>query len=383
MAPILQGKDYHVSLDDQEKVLATLSPRTDAEAERMKRYLAMPDLSRTPGSPLYEIVEKARQVPVVRGFDNIIIPEIVPADVSFDLFDFAADHPARSTSDTYYADKTHVLRTHDTVMWYYYTQLPEVKERMARKENLGVVCYGKVYRKDEIDRKHMNVFHQFGGWYLTPSDTAPLTIDDLRNALSQIVKGLFGADAKYRFLDDTFPYTDPSLQVEVEVNGQWIEILGGGMTKQSVFKKFGVTGYNAWAFGFGLERLAIISMELPDIRLLWSNDERVKKQLHMGHKFVEVSKYPAIVRDISFVVPTSFAPNDYFDLVRDVVGDLAEEVALLDEYENEEKFGKGKKSYAYRITYRSGDRTLTNDEIDVLHKTLEKKTAEEFGAVIR
>jgi len=220
--PPLKGKDYHVPLSDQEKVLATLAPRHDAEAERMKRYLAMSDLSRTPGSPLYEIVEKARQVPVMQGFDNIIIPEIVPADISFDLFDFAADHPARSTSDTYYADKTHVLRTHDTVMWYYYTQLPEVKERMARKENLGVVCYGKVYRKDEIDRKHMNVFHQFGGWYLTPSDTVPLTIDDLRNALSQIVKGLFGADAKYRFLDDTFPYTDPSLLVEVEVNGQWI-----------------------------------------------------------------------------------------------------------------------------------------------------------------
>lgn len=379
----LEGKDYHVPLDDQKKVLASLAARTDADAERMKRYLAMPDLSRTPGSPLYEIVEKARQVPVMRGFDNIIIPEVVPADISFDLFDFAEDHPARSTSDTYYADKTHILRTHDTVMWYYYTQLPEVKERLARREKLGVVCYGKVYRKDEIDRKHMNIFHQFGGWYLTPADTAPLTIDDLRNALSQIVKGLFGADAKYRFLDDTFPYTDPSLQVEVDVNGQWIEILGGGMTKQSVFKKFGVTGYNAWAFGFGLERLAIISMELPDIRLLWSTDERVKKQLHMGHKFVEVSKYPAIVRDISFVVNKDFAPNVYFDLVRDVAGDLAEEVALLDEYENEEKFGKGKKSYAYRITYRASDRTLTNGEIDVLHKTLEKKTAEEFGAVVR
>ena len=218
---------------------------------------------------------------------------------------------------------------------------------------------------------------------LTPVDTAPLTIDDLRDALSQIVKGLFGTDAKYRFLDDTFPYTDPSLQVEVDVNGQWIEILGGGMTKQSVFKKFGVEGYNAWAFGFGLERLAIISMELPDIRLLWSGDERVKKQLHMGHKFVEVSKYPAIVRDISFVVDKDFAPNVYFDLVRDVAGDVAEEVALLDEYENEEKFGKDKKSYAYRITYRSSDRTLTNDEIDVLHKMLEKKTAEEFSATIR
>ena len=196
------------------------------------------------------------------------------------------------------------------------------------REKLGVVCYGKVYRKDEIDRKHMNIFHQFGGWYLTPADTAPLTIDDLRDALSQIVKGLFGADAKYRFLDDTFPYTDPSLQVEVDVNGQWIEILGGGMTKQSVFKKFGVEGYNAWAFGFGL------------------GAPRHHQHGTAGHPpFVvdgrareETASYGAQVcggEQISGDRPRhlvrgdeDFAPNVYFDLVRDVAGDLAEQVAL-------------------------------------------------------
>jgi phenylalanyl-tRNA synthetase alpha chain len=391
--------DYEVSLEEQKRVLKSLEARTDAEAERIKRYLAMPDLSRVAGSPLLEIVEKAREVPALKGFDNIIIPEVVPADISFDLFDFAPDHPARSKSDTYYLDEKNILRTHDTVMWYYYTQLPEVKARLAKREKLGVVCYGKVYRKDEIDRKHMNIFHQFGGWYMTPADTAPLTLDDLREVLVQIVKALFGADAKYRFLDDTFPYTDPSLQIEVWIGpgepttqssdevgpdgGKWIEILGGGMTKQSVFKKFGVEGYNAWAFGFGLERLAIISMELPDIRLLWSADERVKKQLHMGQKFVEVSKYPPVTRDISFIVPKTFAPNDYFDLVRDIAGDLVEQVELIDEYANDEKFGVDKKSYAYRIIYRSRERTLTNDEVDILHKKIEEATAKEFGAVVR
>ncbi len=375
--------EYKIPLDEQKKILATVDARTDAEAARIKRYLAMPDLSRTPGSPLYEIVQSACNTSVLKGFDNIIIPEIVPASINFDLFDFALDHPARSTSDTYYADDKNILRTHDTVMWYYYTALPEVKERIARKEKLGVVCYGKVYRKDEIDRNHMNTFHQFGGWYMTPADTDPLTIDDLRNALVEIVRSLFGADVNFRFLDDTFPYTDPSLQIEVELNGKWIEIMGGGMTKQSVFKKFGVEGYNAWAFGFGLERLAIISMELPDIRLLWSADERVKKQLHMGTKFTEVSKYPPIIRDISFIVPKTFAPNNYFDLVRDIAGDLVEQVELIDEYANDEKFGADKKSYAYRITYRSSDRTLTNEEVDVLHKKIEEGTAKEFGAVVR
>jgi phenylalanyl-tRNA synthetase alpha chain len=375
--------EYVVPQDEQKKALKVLDARHDAEAERIRRYLALSDLSRTPGSPLYEIVERVKNLPVFKGFDNIVIPEIVPADISFDLFDFPPDHPARSKSDTYYIDEKNILRTHDTVMWYYYTQLPEIKEKIARREPLGVVCYGKVYRKDEIDRKHMNIFHQFGGWRLAPADTMPLTLDNLKDALTQVVKGLFGENVKYRFLDDTFPYTDPSLQVEVDINGQWIEILGGGMTKQSVFKKFGVEGYNAWAFGFGLERLAIISMELPDIRLLWSTDERVKKQLHMGTKFVEVSKYPPVIRDISFIVPKSFSPNDYFDLVRDIAGDLVEQVELIDSYENDERFGADKKSYAYRIIYRSSDRTLTNEEVDVLHKKIEAETAKEFQATVR
>jgi phenylalanyl-tRNA synthetase alpha chain len=375
--------EYRISRDDEERALAGLGGRTDAEAARIRRYLAMPDLSRTPGSPLHEIIESAKKVPVLAGFDDVNIPEVVPASISFDLFDFAADHPARSKSDTYYVNDNDILRTHDTVMWYYYFNLPEVKARLAKRDTFGVVCYGKVYRKDEIDRKHMNIFHQFGGLYMVPDETKKLSLDDLKDALRSIVKGLFGADAKYRFLDDTFPYTDPSLQVEVELGGQWVEILGGGMPKKSVMKNFGVEGYNGWAFGFGLERLAIISMELPDIRLLWSADERVKKQLHMGAKFVEVSKYPPALRDISFIVSKTFTPNDYFDLVRDVAGDLVEQVELIDQYENDAKFGADKKSYAYRVTYRSSDRTLTNDEVDVLHKKIEEATAKEFGAEVR
>lgn len=375
--------DFKIDTKEQDKLLKELEARKDVEAGRMKRYLAMPDLSRTKTSPLYEIVDRTRKLPFLKDFDNIIIPEIVPADVSFDLFNFAPNHPARSTSDTYYVDKKNILRTHDTVMWYYYLGLPEIKERIKAKKTLGVICYGKVYRKDEIDRRHMNTFHQMGGLLLAPDSEKILTLDDLKDVLSKIVKGVFGDDIVYRFNTDTFPYTDPSLEVEVQINGQWIEILGGGMPRKDVLKNFGLEGYNGWAFGFGLERLAIIGMELPDIRLLWSDDERVKKQLKLGSKFKEVSKFPAIVRDISFVVNKDFAPNNYFDLVRDVIGDLAEEMALVDEYENAKKFGEGKKSYAYRITYRSIDRTLTSTEIDSLHKKLEERTKEVFNAQVR
>lgn len=375
--------EIRVESAEEKRLKAELETRHDTDSERIKRYLAMPDLSRTPGSPLYEIVEKARNTKVLKDFDNIIIPEIVPTNLMFDLFDFAPDHPARSKSDTYYVDDTHILRPHDTVMWYYYTQHPEIKKRIENKEKLGVVCYGKVYRKDEIDNRHMNVFHQFGGWYLTPADTDPLTIENLKNALSEIVKSIFGPDVNFKFLDDTFPYTDPSLQVEVEVGGRWIEILGGGMTKQSVFKKFGVEGYNAWAFGFGLERLAIISMDLPDIRLLWSEDERVKKQLKLGQKYQEVSKFPPVLRDISFIVPNTFVPNDYFDRIRDIGGERIEQVELIDKYENAEKFGGGKLSYTFRITYRSLEKTLTNDEVNAIHAKIEEVTEAEFQAQVR
>ncbi len=374
---------FTVPITEQVKLLKALDGRQDAEALRIKRYLAMADLSRTKGNPLSEISERVTNLPVLKNFDHIEIPEVIPTKILFDLFNFAPDHPARSTSDTYYVDPKNVLRTHDTVMWYYYFQLEEIKKKIAEGKELGVMCYGKVYRKDEIDRHHMNIFHQMGGLYLVPDSQKMLTIEDLKTVLSGVVQSVFGKDIKYRFNPDTFPYTDPSLEVEVEIKGEWIEILGGGMPRKSVLKDFGVEGYNGWAFGFGLERLAIISMQLPDIRLLWSEDERVKKQLKLGNKFVEISKYPPIVRDISFVVKNDFIPNDYFDTVRETAPGLVEEVELLDKYENAKKFGEGNLSYAFRITYRSLDRTLTSAEIDTIHKSLEDVTKKAFRAVVR
>ncbi len=376
---------------EEDRLRQELAMRTDAEAARMKRYLAMPDLSRTPGSPLYEIVERVKKVPALNGFDVIEIPEIVPATISFDLFDFPADHPSRSKSDTYYVDDTNILRTHDTVFWYYYLNHPVIKERIARGEVMGALCYGKVYRKDEIDSRHMNIFHQVGGWYIAP-DSHEVNPDDLKKALGDIVHAVFGPEMIFRINDDNFPYTDPSFEVEVNVKGtaaegpargEWLEVLGSGMPKPSVLKKMGVEGYHGWAFGFGIERLAIISMALPDIRLLWSEDARIKKQLVLGQEFKEVSKYPPITRDISFVVKKGFVPNDYFDLVRDIAGDLVEEVKLIDTYENEAKLGAGNVSYAYRITYRSIERTLTNEEVSGLHKKLETSTTNTYAAAIR
>lgn len=374
-----------IELAEEAELKKKLEDRHDAESERIKRYLAMPDLSRTPGSPIHEVVRRVVSLPDFKGFDIIEVPEIVPADISFDLFDFPADHPARSKSDTYYVDDKHILRTHTTVMWYYYLQNEDVKRRMAAGEPVGCFSFGKVYRKDEIDRNHMNVFHQIDGWYLAPKDKKIIGLEDLENALRGIARSVFGPDIKLKIFPDTFPYTDPSLQMEVDKNGKWLEVLGSGVVKGSVLEKFGIDSskWNGWAFGPGIERLAMVSMELPDIRLLWSEDERVKKQLKLGNKFKEVSKFPPITRDISFVVDRSFVPNNYFDLIRDLGGDLVEEVQLLDKYENAEKFGPDKISYTYRIVYRSNERTLTTEEIDPIQEKIYKQTASQFNADLR
>ena len=378
-----EQKEYKISLDDENRLKKTLDARNDVEARRMKRYLSMPDLARTVGSPIKEIVDRTAKVKSLEGLDIIKIPEIISTDVLFDLFNMPEGHPARSRSDTYYVDDKHVLRTHDTVFWYYYLNLPEIKEKIAKGESIGAICFGKVYRKDEIDNSHMNVFHQMGGLYLTSNNKKTTTSDDLKNVLSDVAKSIFGSDVNFRFYEHTFPYTDPSYEMEAEINGKWVEMVGSGLPRKTVLSNFGLTGYNGWAFGFGMERLAMASMDLPDIRLLWSKDPRVIKQLKLGDKFVEVSKYPPIMRDISFVVKNDFTPNNYFDLVRDIGVDLVEEVALIDKYENEEKFGKNNVSYAYRVTYRALDRTLTASEIDSLHKRLEKETAQVYNATIR
>ncbi len=373
-----------ISRKEEKKIIEELKNRDDADARRMLRFYQMPDLSRTEGSPIRELVNRITSIVDFKNFDNIEVPEIMSTKVAFDLFDYPADHPARSKSDTYYPDEDHILRSQTTVMWYYYFREQTIRERLKRKESLGVFCHGKVYRKDEIDRHHMNVFHQIDALYITPKKTEPINLETLKDIELKIVEAMFG-DVEHRFVKETFQYTHPSTEIEIRRDKDWLEILGSGVVKASVLEMLGVdsTVYNGWAFGAGIERWAMISMKLPDIRLLWSSDERVKKQLVLGKEYEEVSKYPSSVRDISFVVSKKFSPNIYFDMVRDIGNDLIEEVALIDEYENDKKFGTDKKSYAYRITYRSLVRTLTSDEIDKLHKEIEVQTKEQFSAQVR
>jgi len=278
------------------------------------------------------------------------------------------------------------LRTQMTVMWSYYLKDKEILEKLEKDDEIKALAPGIVFRKDEIDRKHFPVFHQVDGLYICKKDKKIITQKDLEAIEEDIVKSIFGKDVEFRFLVDSFPFTDPSVQIEIKFNGDWMEVVGSGLVHTQVLKNFGLDPeiYNGWAFGFGIERLAMIKMGISDIRIFWSDDPRITSQFKdINSKFKEVSKYPEISRDISFVIDKNINLNNYYEIVRDFAENLIEEVKLLDSYEDDVKFGKDKKSYTFRIIYRSPERTLTNEEINKIQEEIREETKKELNAVLR
>jgi len=329
--------------------------------------------------------DKVLNLPVWADFDVVEIPKIVTVEDDFDLLNTPKEHPSRRDSDTYYLDQTHILRTQMTVMWPYYFRDEEVLERLKRDGGVGSLSPGIVWRKDEIDRKHYPAFHQTDFLYVCRKDKRIITLKDLQDIQADAIKAIFG-DIEFRFLVDSFPFTDPSTQAEINWNGDWIEITGAGLVHSNCLRNFGLDPevYNGYAGTFGLDRVAMIKMEIPDIRIIWSEDPRITSQFKdINSKFKEVSKFPATIRDISFIIDKDINLNNYYEIVRDYADNLIEEVKLLDEYENEEKFGKDKKSYTFRIVYRSSERTLTNEEINKIQEEIRQKTEQDLNAVLR
>ena len=372
--------------DPKEKTLIKdLEKRTDIKAERIKKLLALPDLTKKENSPVKIINDKILELLIWADFDMVDIPKIVTIQDDFDLLNTPKDHPSRRESDTYYLDATHILRTQMTVMWPYYFRDKEVLERLKKNGEVGSLSPGIVWRKDEIDRKHFPAFHQTDFLYVCRKDKRIITLKELQDVQTDAVRAIFG-DIEFRFLVDTFPFTDPSTQVEINWNGNWIEITGAGLVHPNCLRNFGLDPevYNGYAGTFGLDRVAMIKMGIPDIRILWSDDPRITSQFKdINSKFKEVSKYPETSRDISFIIDKNINLNNYYEIVRDFAENLIEEVKLVDEYEDEKKFGKDKKSYTFRIVYRSPERTLTSEEINKIQEEIRAKTAQDLNAVLR
>ncbi len=383
----MNKRNYLVTKDSvSERLLEELKQKDDIASQRIKRLLALPDLTRKENSPSKFIVDRILAMEMFKNFDIIEIPEIVSVRDNFDLLNAPLDHPSRKETDTYYLSKDYILRTQTTVMWPFYLQKEEGKKKLEEEGEIGLLSYGKVFRKDEIDRNHFPVFHQIDGLYICKKEKKVIGIPGLQEVLTAITKAIYADSVVYRFLEDTFPFTDPSTQIEIQRDDKWLEIVGAGVVHTQVLSNLGIDPnvYNGWAFGFGLERIAMAKMNIPDIRIFWSNDSRITSQFKdINSQYKEISKFPMTYRDISFIVDKNTSLNNYYEIVRDCAGNLVEAVELLDKYIDEQKFGSDKISYTFRIVYRSPERTLTNEEVNQIQDKIIEETKEELKATIR
>jgi phenylalanyl-tRNA synthetase alpha chain len=329
------------------------------------------------------------------------ISPIVSTRNNFDLLRIPPDHISRSKSDTYYLNPETVLRTH--------TSAHQV-DLLSSGVNRFLVT-GDVYRRDEIDQSHYPVFHQTEGVkVVTPMEleqqgiietttsvsssveeqTRAYIEADLKMELEGLASHLFGSDTEMRWVDAYFPFTTPSYELEIFFRDEWLEVLGCGVIHPEILRNAGrPRDHQGWAFGLGLERLAMVLFEIPDIRLFWTEDERFHQQFsNVGPsddtmvRFQPYSKFPSCSKDISFWIdrPEEFHVNDLNELVREVAGDLVEEVTLVDTFSHPKT---NRVSHCYRISYRSMDRSLTNEEIDRLQDIVRKQTEDQLGVKLR
>ena len=271
-------------------------------------------------------------VTIVNNFDKLLIP---------------MDHVSRSQSDSYYIDDKTLLRTHTSA---HQCELLEQGER-------SFIVVGDVYRRDEIDCYHFPVFHQLEAVKIVSDGVDP--VEDLKKTLNNLLSKLFKSE-NIKYTDSYFPFTEPSFEVEIEYNNKMIEVLGCGQIHSNILKSIFINE-KGWAFGLGLERLAMILFNIPDIRYFWSKDPRFLNQFEKGldTKFVIYSKYPECTKDISFWINQDFSANDFYEAVREICGDLIEDIKLKDTFSKNDR-----KSECYRLTYRHNDRSLTNTEVD-------------------
>ncbi len=244
--------------------------------------LTLPGRPHHPGTlhPLTRIRDRAIQICRRLGFALADGPEIETEFHCFDALNTPPEHPARNEKDTFYFENGKLLRTH--------TSTVQIRTMESQAPPVRIIAPGSAYRRDEIDATHLSVFNQLEGLYV---DT-DVQVGDLKGTLEFFYQALFGKDTEVRFRPHFFPFTEPSFEIDIKlhVKGQaprWIEVAGCGMVDPAVFESLcesrGDDLYNpdkvtGFAFGMGLDRLAMIKWGIKDIRLLIENDARFLKQ---------------------------------------------------------------------------------------------------------
>lgn len=217
------------------------------------------------------------------GFQRADGPEVDTEYYNFEVLNTPADHPARDMQDTYYLTNGSLLRTHTSNVW------AHVMERRAPP--LQIVCPGRVFRRDAVDASHSPVFHQVEGLWVDDR----CRFSDLKGVLETFLKSYFGERTNVRFDPRYFPFTEPSAEVSIECRScggsgcrtcgrtGWLELMGAGMVNPKVFAHikgaYARPGIRGFAFGMGVERLAMMKHRITDIRWLYDNDFRVLSQL--------------------------------------------------------------------------------------------------------
>ncbi len=225
-------------------------------------------------------LHEVEKIFVGMGYEVVEGPEIEYDEYNFTKLNIPADHPAKDEQDTFYITKDIVLRT----------QTSPVQARIMETGKLPIkmISPGRVYRSDEVDATHSPTFHQIEGLIVDKD----ITFADLKGTLEVFARKLFGEDTKVKFRPHHFPFTEPSAEMDVSCfkckgagcrfckGSGWIEILGCGMVHPNVFDMCGVDTkeYTGFAFGIGLERIALLKYEIDDMRLLYENDIRFLKQ---------------------------------------------------------------------------------------------------------
>lgn len=322
------------------------------------------------------------QIPEMKFYDQEV--PIVSTKNCFDDLRVEPDHPSRSPSDTYYVNADTVMRTH--------TSAHQTTFMANYPETTAFLCAGDVYRRDEIDASHYPVFHQCEGVRLY--DASTVTQDEIKADLKKTLEGLAAhlfqlkvGEKTMKWLDEYFPFTEPSFELEIFYNEDWMEVLGCGVIHPDVIRNAGLDPekVQGWAFGLGLERLAMVLFDIPDIRLFWSEDPRFSEQFSAESfkqkiKFNPFSKYPPVQKDISMWIPEDFQDNDFFEVVRDQGGDQVEKVDLMDEFTNPKT---GRKSKMFRVTWRDMSQTLTNEYVNAKHQIVLDRIVAEMGVELR
>ena len=232
--------------------------------------------------PMYQVLDEIKDIFIGMGFEILEDREVELAEYNFTKLNVEEGHPAREWSDTFYftEDSSILLRTQTSPM--------QIHAMETKKLPIRILAPGRVYRKDEVDATHSPMFHQIEGMAIDKN----ITMADLKGTLNEVVQQLYGEGTVTRFRPHHFPFTEPSCEMDIQCHkchgkgcptckGEgWIEVLGAGMIHPKVLEGCGIdsTVYSGWAFGMGLERLALGHFKISDLRLIFENDVRFLEQ---------------------------------------------------------------------------------------------------------